>query len=111
MGETPFDAEREMLRARLTLSSPVLQAQSLVHRERMTQIMTAAVARRLNVVPVENPTPYLAATVWIATLEFYRRRAVLNTRSNSGAVKAIDEVLDEVLDILRPLWPDLDRFQ
>ncbi len=104
--EHPFDPDREMLRARLAVSSPALEAQSLVHRERLTLALANAVARRLDLDPVRDATPYLAATIWVATLDFYRRRAVVTTRSRTNASKAMGDVLGEVLDILRPIWPE-----
>jgi AcrR family transcriptional regulator len=103
-----FDPTMELLRGKLTQSSPALQTQTLVYRERLVNELAAAIARRLNVDPVADAGPYLAATVWAAALDFYRKRAVATTPARGRKNMAMTEVFDEVLDMLRPIWPKLD---
>jgi AcrR family transcriptional regulator len=97
--------EMEFLRAKLTRSSPVLQAQMLVYRERLVEELATAIGRRVGVDASVDPMPYLAATLWAATLDFYRRRAVAAKPSRRNPAKALSESLDEVLGILRAVWP------
>jgi AcrR family transcriptional regulator len=104
-GRRPFDVEMEFLRARLTRSSPALQAQSLVYRERLVGELAEAIAKRIGVDPLLDARPYLAATVWGATLDFFRRRAVATTKPGRQANRGLDQLLPEVLDMLRPMWP------
>jgi AcrR family transcriptional regulator len=101
----PFDSELEFLRGKLTQSSPALQAQSLVYRERLVNELARAIARRLDTDPTTDARPYLAATIWAAALDFYRRRAVTTATSRRAANTALGDILDEVLDMLRPIWP------
>lgn len=103
----PLDVELEFLRGRLTQSSAALRAQSLVYRESMVDELTAAVAARLGADPVIDPAPYLAATVWAAAFDFYRRRMVATATTADPAETPLTVLLDDVLDILRPIWPHL----
>jgi AcrR family transcriptional regulator len=105
-----FDPTMEFLRGKLTQSSPALQTQSLVYRERLVNELAAAIARRLGVDPTKDAGPYLAATVWAAALDFYRKRAVAAPPTRGRKDKAMTEVFDEVLDIMRPIWPKIDKW-
>jgi AcrR family transcriptional regulator len=104
----PFDPEIEYLRATLTQSSPALQAQTLVYRERLVKEMARAIARRLDLDADTDAGPYLAATVWAATLEFYRQRAISTSKRPRVVDPALDDVLADVLDMLRPIWPAVE---
>jgi AcrR family transcriptional regulator len=104
-GRRPFDVQMEFLRARLTQSSAALQAQSLVYRERLVSQLAEAIAARIGADPVLDAGPYLAATVWGATLDFYRRRAVATAKPGRATDRRLEELLPEVLDMLRPIWP------
>jgi AcrR family transcriptional regulator len=97
--------EMEFLRAKLTRSSPVLQAQMLVYRERLVIELATAIGRRVGVDSTIDPMPYLAATLWAATLDFYRQRAIAAKPARRNTAKALSENLDEVLGILRSVWP------
>lgn len=104
----PFDPEVEYLRATLTQSSPALQAQTLVYRERLVKAMAQAIGRRVDLDPDTDARPYLAATVWAATLEFYRQRAVSTSSKRRVAERALDDVLADVLEMLRTVWPAVE---
>jgi AcrR family transcriptional regulator len=102
----PIDGEMEFLRGKLTQSSPVLKVQSLVYRERLVNELAAAIARRLGTDPATDAYPYLAATVWAAALDFYRRRAVTTSPEARRPDKPFVDLLGDVLDILRPVWQE-----
>ncbi|TPG36720.1 TetR family transcriptional regulator [Mycobacterium hodleri] len=102
-----LDVELEFLRGKLTESSSALRSLSSVYRERMVDALANAIARRLGTDPTTDPAPYLAATVWAASLDFYRRRIVATATSAELAGTASAELLGDVLDIVRPIWPHL----
>jgi AcrR family transcriptional regulator len=95
--------ELEMLRTRLRDSSPALRTQDLVHREHLAEQLTAAIGARVQADP-DDPTPYLAATLWVAAFTHYRRRHLQAADSNvpDGVPQPSVEA---VLRSLRPLWP------
>lgn len=103
----PIDGELEFLRGRLTESSSSLRALSAVYRERLVGALASAIATRVATDSVTDPAPYLAATVWAAALDFYRRRTVATATSAELASASFAGLLDEVLDIVGPVWPHL----
>lgn len=103
----PLDAELEFLRGKLTESSSSMRALTAVYRERMVGALAVAIARRLGTDPATDPAPYLAATVWAAALDFYRRRTVATATSAELAATTFAGLLQEVLDIVGPVWPHL----
>jgi AcrR family transcriptional regulator len=103
----PIDGEVEFLRGRLTESSSSLRALSVVYRERMVGALATAIATRLGTDPVTDPAPYLAATVWAAALDFYRRRTVATATSAELAGTSFAGLLDDVVDIIAPIWAHL----
>lgn len=106
----PPDRQMELLRATLTQSSPVLQAQSLVYRERLVNELALAIARRLGQDPAVDAYPYLAATVWASALDFFRRSAAARmTATGLPPGTSFVDLLDDVLAIVRSLWREPDR--
>lgn len=101
--ERTLRPELEMLRTRLRDSSPALRTQDLVHREHLTEQLTAAIGARVQADP-DDPTPYLAATLWVAAFTHYRRRHVEATLSGPPG-RVPRPSVDAVLETLRPLWP------
>jgi hypothetical protein len=56
------------------------------------EALTVGIAQRFSVDPVDDPRPYLAATMWIAAFDWYRRRSVAHEVVATG----IDAVLDDL---------------
>jgi AcrR family transcriptional regulator len=105
----PVDVRIEFLRGKLTQSSPALQAQTLIYRERLVTELAAAIGRRLGRDPLTDPQPYLAATLWGAALDFYRRRTINTIPPHGPSQKTvISRALDDVVELLRPVWPDFE---
>lgn len=98
------DPVSDVLRARLTESSPVLQAQALVHRERLARELAAAIAERTGTDHERDPLPYIAAGIWASALDFHRRRALLGP-PHDPADGSPAPVLTELLDTIRRFWP------
>ena len=99
------DPVRDVLRARLAEASPVLQAQALVHRERLARELAAAIAERLGTDHERDPLPYIAAGIWASALDFHRRRALLDW-SPDRSDDALAPLFAELLDTIRRFWPD-----
>jgi AcrR family transcriptional regulator len=101
---TPFDPSLELLRARLTEASPEMQAQTLVHREELTQALASELGARLGINAGRDPRPYLAANVWVAALQWYRHLAV-----NSSRRKRIPprKIVEEVVRMVEEVGPFL----
>ena len=71
-----YDPELENLRAELCESSAELREQVVIHRERMASDLAELIGERLGIDCEADPRPYLAATVWIAALSWFRHRIV-----------------------------------
>jgi AcrR family transcriptional regulator len=95
-----FDADQEVLRAKLTESTPAIHAQALVYREDLVRELAEAIGERLAIDPSQDPRPYLAASTWIAGFEWYRRNSILTGRRPTSAPRAITEIVT----LLRPNW-------
>jgi AcrR family transcriptional regulator len=97
-----FNFDLEMLRARLIHSSPVLQTQTLAYRERLAVEIEKAIGQRTGIDIDNDARPYLAATMFVSTMEWYRRRAAL-----TGSMEGVDAAAGEIRRILEAVWPDL----
>jgi hypothetical protein len=74
-GET-FDLELENPRAKLTESSSELRAHVVIRREQVALNLADLLGERFGVDPSQDARPYLAATVWLAAFDWYRRHLV-----------------------------------
>jgi AcrR family transcriptional regulator len=88
-----FDNQLEDLRAELTQSSAELQAQTVVRREQVVADLAELIGERLGIDHQNDPRPYLSATVWLAALEWYRRRRVSVHRRTVDAPETLDELV------------------
>jgi AcrR family transcriptional regulator len=89
-----YDPELENLRAELCESSAELREQVVIHRERMAADLAVLIGERLGIDSEADPRPYLAATVWIAALGWFRHRIVsthqrMKKRNTASAVNDI----------------------
>ncbi len=101
--ELLVDTGDEPLRLSLAASSPSLQAQTLVMRERLVNEMADALADHLEVDRSEDPVPTLFAALWMEAANWYRATAVAAggpVLSAAEAVAEIDKVLRSVLPVL-----------
>jgi AcrR family transcriptional regulator len=98
-----FDNKLENLRAELTQSSPGLQAQSVVRREQVAIDLADLIGERMGIDPQNDPRPYLSATVWLAALDWSRRRAV------SAHIPTVNvrESVNEIVTVIRSATPQL----
>ena len=94
-GET-FDLELENLRANLTESSSELRAQVVIRREQVALNLADLLGARLGVDPSQDARPYLAATVWLAAFDWYRRNLVSAHDEVMDAAGAVDEIVTMV---------------
>jgi AcrR family transcriptional regulator len=94
-GET-FDLELENLRANLTESSSELRAQVVIRREQVALNLADLLGTRLGVDPSQDARPYLAATVWLAAFDWYRRNLVSAHDPVRDAAAAVDEIVTMV---------------
>jgi AcrR family transcriptional regulator len=89
-----YDTELENLRAELCESSAELREQVVIHRERMASDLAELIGERLGIDFESDPRPYLAATVWVAALGWFRHRIVtthqrIKKRNSASAVNEI----------------------
>jgi AcrR family transcriptional regulator len=96
-----FDPERELLRAALAESTPTVRAQALVYRDDLARELAEAIAERVGLDAAKDLRPYLAATMWVAGFEWYRRLAVSTGKRPKSAQRAVEEIVE----LLRPSWP------
>lgn len=90
------DLDLVNLRNELTESSAELRAQVVIHREAVVVELAQLIGERLRINSQSDPRPYLAATVWIAALEWFRHRSVSTHRPVKNAARAINDVVDIV---------------
>ncbi len=100
----PPDGHFEMLRARLIHSSPALQTQALAYRERLVRALEAAIGDRTGLDITNDIRPYIAATVFASSLEWYRARAAA-----AADGKTMADATDEVRQIVAAVWPEFDE--
>jgi AcrR family transcriptional regulator len=100
-----FDPERELLRAELSESTPAIRALSLVYKENLTLQLAQTMAERNNIDTDKDIRPYLAATVWVASLEWYRKMSI----SSGKRPKSIQQAIDDIVALVRPVWPLADE--
>jgi hypothetical protein len=89
-----YDYELENLRAELSESSAELHEQVVIHRERMIVDLTEVIAERLGIDSKSDPRPYIAATVWVTSFEWFRHRSVSTHRRVKNTVTAVNKILD-----------------
>ena len=87
-----YDPELENLRAELMESSSGLSEQVLVYRERVVSDLAELIGQHLGIDELNDMRPYLAATVWIAAFDWYRRHNVSSNRRVADPKKAVDEL-------------------
>jgi AcrR family transcriptional regulator len=91
-----YDLELENLRAKLTESSSDLRAQVVIRREQLAVTVAELIGRRLGVDPSRDARPYLAATVWLAAFDWFRRHLVSTHGEVRDAAGAVDEIVPMV---------------
>jgi AcrR family transcriptional regulator len=89
-----YDYELENLRAELTQSSAELRAQVVIHRESVAADLAQLIGERLGIDSQTDPRPYLAATVWTAAFEWFRRRNVSAHRPVKNTAKAVNDIVE-----------------
>jgi AcrR family transcriptional regulator len=87
-----YDSELENLRAELTESSSELSEQVVVYRERLASDLAQLIRAHLGIDELNDMRPYLAATLWIAAFDWYRRHNVSSNRHVADPKKAVDEL-------------------
>lgn len=87
-----YDSELENLRAELTQSSSELSEQVVVYRERLASDLAHLIGEHLGFDEVNDMRPYLAATLWVAAFDWYRRHSVSSNRLVAEPKKAVDEL-------------------
>jgi AcrR family transcriptional regulator len=88
-----FDLELENLRAKLTESSSELRAHVVIRREQVALDLADLLGARFGVDPSQDARPYLAATVWLAAFDWYRRHLVSAHDQVMDAAGAVDEIV------------------
>jgi AcrR family transcriptional regulator len=89
------DRERLLLRGRIMLETPSLQARSLVHQRAWEEAMEAMVADRLGVDPAADLRPGVVAATALAAM-----RVAYTTWYAGGGVAHLPTMVAEALDLL-----------
>jgi AcrR family transcriptional regulator len=87
-----YDSELENLRAELTESSSELSEQVVVYRERLASDLAQLIGEHLGIDEVNDMRPYLAATLWVAAFDWYRRQNVSSSRRVEDPRETVDEL-------------------
>jgi AcrR family transcriptional regulator len=100
-----FDNELEYLRAKLTQSSPGLRAQNVIRRERVASELAELLGELLCVDPREDARPYLSATMWLAALDWHRRRNTLSHYRPGNVPESIDDLVATIQSAIPQVIP------
>jgi AcrR family transcriptional regulator len=100
---TVFDPERELLRSALAESTPAIRAQALLYRDDLIQGLAQAISERVDLSITKDHRPYVAATMWVASFEWYRKSVIESGKRPPSAERAVAEIVE----LLRPSWPQL----
>jgi len=100
-----FDNELEYLRAKLTQSSPGLRAQNVIRRERVASELAKLLGELLCVDPREDARPYLSATMWLAALDWRRRRNTLSRHRPGNVAESVDDLVAAIRSAIPQVIP------